>query len=234
MSDDQSRIYNSLRASTIALLGYDSVDPLSSAQEIRISRAISLRLIVDAAQAKQLRGEPIDVKAFTDASESLEKLCGGNPEASTTGPDSGVLAELDHQLDRQMEMLERNMARDPDAARAEFEARLARAIEKHGKPISNPGSGDAQSGDGVTLPPSAAFDAPAARSGHPVLIAPPEVIPTVGQTPSPPRRVESAEEKMSRVNNQRPPDHYLQGPREAWRDYVNSDGSIRTSPWRRW
>jgi hypothetical protein len=81
MSDDQSAIYSSLRASTAVLLGYDDVERLTAAQEIRLSRAISLRLICDAAQAAQLCGRPYDVRAFTDASESLERLVGGNPDA---------------------------------------------------------------------------------------------------------------------------------------------------------
>jgi hypothetical protein len=42
----------------------------------------------------------------------------------------------------------------------------------------------------------------------------------------------SAEDKAARVNNQQPPAHYLKGPDEPWRPFVNEDGII-TGPWRR-
>jgi hypothetical protein len=226
ISDDQSRIYNSLRASTIALLGYNNVDPLSAAQEIRISRAISLRLIVDASQAKQLRGEPIDVKAFVEASEDLERMVpGGNPEAPIAGHDfSGAREELARLLDKRASAVERRMAMDPNKARAEFEKKLARAIEKHKTinvpgqmhmpDIPDPGGGDAQCDSDHPSPPAAA------RSEHPVLIDPPPA------PPPPPRR--SVEEINSTPANPPP------GPHEVWRDFIGPDGEIRTSPWRRW
>jgi hypothetical protein len=133
MSDDQSRIYNSLRASTAAMLGYSEID-LTAAQEIRLSRAISLRLICDAAQAAQLCGRPYDVRAFTDASEALEKMCGGNLE-QTSGPDyDAAVHQIEALLDGIISDKQRKAAQDPDKARAEFEAKLQLAIEKHAQP----------------------------------------------------------------------------------------------------
>jgi hypothetical protein len=58
MSDDRAELFVSLRASTVALLGYD-VDNLTAAQKIRVDRAIALRLVIDDAQARQMRGEVI-------------------------------------------------------------------------------------------------------------------------------------------------------------------------------
>jgi hypothetical protein len=89
MISDESELFSSLRASTAVLLGYDADKQLSPAEQIRLDRASALRMVIDGAQAKQMRGEPIDVREFTDASESLEKMCGGNPASSATrfGPD---------------------------------------------------------------------------------------------------------------------------------------------------
>jgi hypothetical protein len=245
MSDDQSRIYNSLRASTIGLLGYDGVDPLSSAQEIRISRAISLRLIVDAAQAKQLRGEVIDVKSFVAASEDLERMCGGDPETSPAGHDfDGAKEELSQLLAGRADALERRMARDPAAARREFEDKLQAAIEKHRgvsipdplgggavrhperSPLTNneifedPAGGPARHDGAVTLP--ALEPAATASGGLPVLVSPAPPPP-----PPPPASAAERARNVERLNSQ--PANPAPGPREAWRDYVNSDGII--SPW---
>jgi hypothetical protein len=79
MSDNtQAKLFSSLRGSTATLLGYSDADKLTAAQQIRVDRAIALRLVIDDAQAKQMRGEQIDVKSFVAASEDLEKMCGGN------------------------------------------------------------------------------------------------------------------------------------------------------------
>jgi hypothetical protein len=89
VSNDVAGFYEHLRATTAALLNYDDVDHLTGAQQIRLERAIALRLVIDDAQARQMRGEAIDVKAFVDASEDLERMVGGNPASSQTrfGPD---------------------------------------------------------------------------------------------------------------------------------------------------
>lgn len=106
---DPAELFNSLRASTCVLLGYGSVDQLTAAQDIRVGRTITLRLIVDDLQARQLRGEMIDVKAFVAASEDLERLCGGNP--NTPAPDA--FADAREELSRFLvERAERIDARD--------------------------------------------------------------------------------------------------------------------------
>jgi hypothetical protein len=223
MSDDQARRFTLLRASTAKLLGYDDDDQLTAAQQIRLDRAITLRLMIDDLQARQMRAEVIDVKAFVSASEDLERMVGGNPETSTTGHDfTGARAELMALLDQRASAIERRMARDPDAARAEFEARLARAIEQHSSRDDNlsfthPGSSDApQSDEGVPQPPSAAPDAPATRSEPPLLIDPPPA------PPPPPRR--SLDEINAEPSN--PPAR----PVEEWKRWVDENG-IRTSRW---
>jgi hypothetical protein len=114
MSGDVPAFYEHLRASTIALLGYSDANPLTPAQQIRIDRAVSLRLIVDASQAKQLRGEPVNVREFTDASESLERLCGGQPDAPATHDFAGAREELNNFLTKRAEALERRELRESE------------------------------------------------------------------------------------------------------------------------
>ena len=53
MSDDQAKLFSSLGAWTVALLGYDAADQLSAAQQIRVDRAVMLRLLIDDLTTKQ-------------------------------------------------------------------------------------------------------------------------------------------------------------------------------------
>jgi hypothetical protein len=140
-------------------------------------------------------------------------------------------------LDGRADAIERNMARDPDAARRKLEMKIQAAIEKYGtgksesvfafegNTIPDPGGSDAPGDEGVLPPPSAAtLDAPAARSEPPLLIAP--------QPPAPPRAKTEREllEQMEKVNSTPPPTRYLKGPPEEWQKYIDADGNIH-SPW---
>jgi hypothetical protein len=203
--NDDAEIFASLRASTIRLLGYDDIEHLTAAQEIRISRAITLRLTIDDLQARQLRGERIDVSAFVEASESLERTAGGVPEGSTRfGPDhraklkaliervvlGGSAVEHEAEADRMM--------RDEQQA-------IAAAAMPDDKSCA---SGRAQSGDVPSPSPS---PSPAVPAGA-----------------VPPPRAETDLERMARVNST-PANPPPLGPREAWRDYVDDSGII--APW---
>jgi hypothetical protein len=229
MSDDQSRRFTLLRASTAKLLGYDDADRLTAAQQIRLDRAITLRLMIDDLQGRQVRGEVIDVKAFVNASEDLERMVpGGNPEApSGTHDFSGAREELSRffagraeAIKRRNQRLEVELATNPDAARRELETKIQAAIEKHTKPAVG---GDAQS----SVAPPLSSAAPAVGGGWPTEPA------STPQSAPPPGRVESDVERMNRVNSRPVPQHYLKGPPEPWRDYIDADGNIHTSPWRR-
>jgi hypothetical protein len=84
MTSDPAKLFNSLRVSTAQMLGYDA-DQLTAAQQIRVDRGITLRLMVDSGLARQMCGETnIDVKEFVSASKELECMVGGNPEVSST------------------------------------------------------------------------------------------------------------------------------------------------------
>jgi hypothetical protein len=214
MSDDQSAIYNSLRASTAAMLGYSEIDQLTAAQEIRLSRAISLRLIVDTAQAAQLCGRPIDVRTFTDASESLEKLCGGQPDA----PNEARRFSGEHQA-RLRRLIERTVlapsATDHVAIaerqwREEQQALAAALPDWTWKPLAagsaTAASGDASDSGALPPPPSRA---PA--GDHPLLVEPPPPAQTSNQPPLP---------KRGEI-----PAHYLKQD-EPWRQHLDADGNI--------
>jgi hypothetical protein len=198
MSEDHAAIFNSLRASTIILLGYDGIEHLTAAQEIRISRAITLRLTINDLQARQLRGERIDVSAFVEASESLERMAGGVPEKdqSRFGPSHR------EKLQQLIENALRGSAADHEAEadRAQWDETAALAAAALPDKSTSCASGRAQ--DGVA-PPSPAPAVPA------------------GATPTRPL---TDVEKMAKANAE--PCNPAPGPREPWRDYVGPDGII--------
>ena len=126
-----------LREQTCKLLGLDP-NNLSLPQRLRVNRASALRLQIDDLEAAQLRGQPIDIAKLVESSEALERLVGGDPDASTTHDFSSAREELARLLARRADGIERGLARDPAKARAALEARIADAIAKYG----NPGGGD--------------------------------------------------------------------------------------------
>jgi hypothetical protein len=222
MSERLQDEHEELRSSTAKMLDLD-VGNLSAAQSVRLDRCCVLRLLVSDLRGKQLRGEQINVREFVDASESLERMMGGNPAAAADPHDfSAAHAELAALLDGRMKALEHQMARDPDAARREFELKLARAIENH-KPneqgansalIPDPGGGDECDGDVVHRP------SPRAAAGsESVQVEPPE--------PAPPPMTDK--QKMDAANSKPVPSNYLKGPDEPWRRHVGPDGVI--APW---
>jgi hypothetical protein len=92
-----AEFYHSLRASTAALLGYN-VDHLSAAEAVRVDRALTLRLIVDHMQSRQMQGGQIDAKEFVAASEALERMVGGTPDAPVSFDVDGVIADLERSI----------------------------------------------------------------------------------------------------------------------------------------
>ena len=112
-----AELFSSLRISTATLLKYDP-DNLSAEQTIRIDRAVTLRLIIDHLQSRQMHGEQINVKEFVDASEALERMVGGNPDAPAREQRFGA----DHQA-KLREMIAR-VVLTPSAVDHEREAAL--------------------------------------------------------------------------------------------------------------
>jgi hypothetical protein len=240
---DPAVAYEQLKRETAEMFGYDLAN-LSLTQGLQLDLVSLLRLEVDTMQGAVLAGEKVDLQRLVAAHGLLRQMLPAQalvaPAAAADHDFSGAHAELARLLDGRIEALEHKMARDPDAARAEFEAKLQRAIEKHSsRDVFDASNTDAlktacsdasQNDEGVTLPPSAAPTAPAGGGEPPLLIEPPPQ-----PAPPPPQRAETDIERMTRINSTPPPSHYLKSTEpEPWRDYVNSDGSINTSPRRRY
>jgi hypothetical protein len=228
MSDDQAKLFSSLHASTTMMLGYDGVEHLTAAQMLRVDRAITLRLLTDDLQARQMRGEVIDVRAFVTASEDLERMVGGNPASPPAEArfGMGARARLRSLIEKTVlgpdpDAHERELARDPEGARRKFEEHLAECVAKYGSPESfNPG--------GVALTQTEVAPAsspPVAARGESAPVEPP---------PEPPRPDNVVPiDGTARANPTRPPDHYLaehQHRNEPWRDYVYGGGGIIVAP----
>jgi hypothetical protein len=147
MHENPAEFYRSLRISTAALLGYGDVDHLTSEQAIRTDRALTLRLVVDHLQGRQMQGQQIDVKEFVAASESLERMVTGADPEQNTGPDyDAARHKVETMISNLIAADEHKMAQDPAAARAKFEVKLQRAIENN-----DPGGGGERDGDGKPL-----------------------------------------------------------------------------------
>ena len=72
----------------------------------------------------------------------------------------------------------------------------------------------------AVAPAAADGDAQAGAGSHP------------SSPPAAPAQVETAEEKMARVNNQSPPAHYLKLADEPWRRHIDASGEIIAPYWR--
>jgi hypothetical protein len=96
-----------MRKSAADMLGYDLTVKLTAAQSVRLDRAAALRLELDDLQGRQLAGLPIDTNKYVVASESLERLVGGDPEQSTTTHDFiGAREELENFFVQRAERIE--------------------------------------------------------------------------------------------------------------------------------
>jgi hypothetical protein len=237
MSDPAST-YTRLRAETAAMLGVDTAD-MSKTEGLRLDITSLLLLEIDSLQGSILANEKVDLARLASALTMLQKLL---PEKALVAPAAaadhvdqfaGANEELSNFLVRRAEnirrrdqRLEAELAANPDAARRELEARIQLAIEKYNKPIPdpapvpNPGGGDDAARDrSVSLPEPSSLLA-AAGCEPPLLISP------VPPPPPPPKRIESDEERVTRVNAEPPPAHYLKQNDSPWRRHLDADGNI--------
>jgi hypothetical protein len=93
---DPDVLRDRLRRDTAKMLKYD-INALTAAQEVRLARATMLRLEIDDIETRKLNDQhqPFDIKAYVIASEALERLVGGDPEAPAADRDfSGAREEL--------------------------------------------------------------------------------------------------------------------------------------------
>lgn len=124
-----------LRVDTARMLRVD-LSNLTPAQEVRLSRAIVLRLELDDFETKKLNGQKFDLKDYVVASESLERLMGSDPERPSSEVDfTGAREELLRFLDGRAAALERR-----DQRRAHEQAnRQPPPIEPPVQPAPSPG-----------------------------------------------------------------------------------------------
>jgi hypothetical protein len=134
--DDIAQRYKRLRRDTARVLDYDH-DHLSPSQDVRLDRAVCLRLEIDRLQMLQLAGQPFDMVKLVEASGALEKLIS---PAGTTGGGidyehefAGAREKFKRLILGRIAETERQMAADPEGARAEFEARLQEVMAKYPK-----------------------------------------------------------------------------------------------------
>jgi hypothetical protein len=202
MIDDRAKFYNALRASTAALLNYD-IDKLTLQQSLKVDLASSLRLEIDRITAAQLSGTAVDLRELILATESLTRLMSPAAGNASISEFAGAREELAALIMRRIENIR---AREAQADAAQ----------------SNPGGGDVEQAGAAQ--PSAPELRPAVRTEPEPPPQPPwGVPPTEPVAASPP---ETDIQKMNRVNAQKPPAHYLKGPDEPWRPFVNEDGII--------
>jgi hypothetical protein len=210
---EPKQLLDRMRNEAAELLKYD-LNNLTAAQSVRLDRAAALRLELDDVQSRQLAGLPIDMAKFVVASEALERLVGGNPEALPSFDADASIAAVVANIDGLLRAREQaDHERDADLM---WREEMAAVVAAGGDPsFSKPAGGEEAHGS-VAHPLSAA---PAVSGGEP-------------EPASPPRRIETDVERMTRINSTPPPDHYLKQPDGEWRRWVDENG-IRSSPWSR-
>jgi hypothetical protein len=221
--NDPAEFYRSLRVSTAAMLGFGAVDHLTAEQAIRTDRALTLRLVVDHLQGRQMQGGQIDVKEFVAASEALERMVGGDPE-QTTGPDhDAALLKVETMIsnliaaDRHKEaasgicercgapLVQSGAAAEAVLSKATHASDLLAEAE-----ISDPAGSDVQD-SGACQPPLSAVVT--------VGCEPAPVEPALAAEPAP--RPLTDIEKMDAANSKPVPSHYLKGAPEVWRPFIH-------------
>jgi hypothetical protein len=144
---DPAATYERLRDETAAMFNYDIAN-LSLTQGLQIDLVSLLRLEIDTMSGAVLAGKTVDLSRLVAAHGLLQKmlpesaLVAPSAAADHTDPFAGAREELRALLSQRAEALERRdrrleaeLAANPAKARAEFEAKLQAAIEKHNKTI---------------------------------------------------------------------------------------------------
>jgi hypothetical protein len=133
-------VHDQLRIDTCRMLKYD-VNALTAAQEVRLARAVVLRLELDDIESRKLQGAPFDAGKYITISEAFERLVGGDPEAPAATNDdafAGAREELERFLAKRADALEQRELRESERLREENtrlleeNARLLRAVRQSG------------------------------------------------------------------------------------------------------
>jgi hypothetical protein len=102
---------------------------LTAAQEVRLSRAVVLRLELDDIESRKLQGAPFDAAKYIVISEAFERLVGGQPDAPATRDFSGAREELERFVTARAEKIAHREQTESERLRAKV-ADLAEENEK--------------------------------------------------------------------------------------------------------
>jgi hypothetical protein len=212
----QRAVYQKVRATTIALLGFDPGD-LTPTQSAQVDVATALRFAIDDMQQRLLNGQSVDSQKLLAASEALARLMPPSKK-----PSSHITADSARQRLLQV-VLNLIAAEDAEASAAasEMETRAA-ALEGEGgaeelarlrarsEPITPP--------DSAIIEPSQ-FHVGGCRPGPDDPPPQSNVVIDVRPNPAPAAPAPAA---------------YDYARNQDWKSYINSDGSIRSTPRGRW
>ncbi len=196
-------VYAKARTEIIALFRWDA-SSLSPDQMLRLDCAVALRLALDDLQGRLIRGEPIDMNRMLTASEALSRLL---PPAVLASPPP------EHRVDPRQVMWQTylGMRRRGEIAGPEYsrDAALKRIAELEAeiaalKAAASPASVDAAPPDDV---PEFVESVPAPAAKANVVPLKPSSAPAAGAAPQ-----------------------YDYNRQSDWKNWVNADGSIRTTP----
>jgi hypothetical protein len=204
-------VYAKARAEIIALFGWNA-DSLTPDQTLRLDCAVALRLALDDLQGRVVRGESVDVARMLTAADALSRLL--PPAALAAPPPEHRIDPRQYMWKTYLDARRRGELADPMSTYegrgrriAELEAKVAE-FEAAASPAPGASSGaNAPVGGNVVRLPTAAPPASAAPA------APPK--------PEPPPAAASAPAASPRYDYDKQSD---------WKNWVNEDGSIRSTP----
>jgi hypothetical protein len=216
--------YVKARAEIVALFGW-SADSLSPDQTLRLDCAVALRLALDDLQGRIVRGESADVARMLTASEALARLLPpavlASPPAEEHGDPRQVMLKI------YMEMRKRGEV-PPEGWHQhrinELEAEITRlrgAVP--GCALPSPREGSTANSDNITINPTEADITPPGEIGTDCY---------AGIRPGPddpPRRPPPVIDAKAVPNLPAAP-AYDYNREQGWKDYVEPDGTIRTTP----
>ena len=204
---DPAAAYERLKIETAGMLRLD-VGSSSLLENLQVDLVALLRLEIDTLQGAVLAGDSVDLGRLASALTMLRSLLPAQALVSAPPPVETRFGP-DHKA-KLRRLIEHTLMAD-DVAEAEAE-RLADVCAR-----------EEQAAVAAATHVEAAKAAPAPSAPASPSQPPPSQQPAgaVSNQPPPPRR------------NDGIPAHYLKGPDEPWRPFVNEDGVIATSPWRR-
>jgi hypothetical protein len=231
--------YARVRSEVVGLFGWDA-DTLAPAQTLRVDCAVALRLALDEAQGRLIRGETVDTAKMLVASEALSRLL---PAAVLSAPPAERRSDPRAAL-LELILKQRERAGVPPEGISEHAGEVA-ALRAENETLRR-----AAMAAGLVVPPAACAAPPVAdidvvppgelgdfRIGGPKpapddRAAPVTIEGKAGVPKGPPEPAPAADDGAVDLRY-----GYNSGTPEPWRDHVQPDGSISPTPFgggRKW